>query len=163
MWRYRDAVIGVVVSIFGVGWAMSSVGFMTILGFSVSIAGALLIFAGIQRGRFRVDADGKGVVSVDEGQVTYFGPNRGGTVHVDDLMQVDLAPADEFAPERRWLLLSQGADEPLEVPVNAVGAEHLFDVFAKLRGIRLQSMLDMVSDPPDHQVVIWRSGVSAVD
>ena len=160
-WRYRDALIRAIVSIFGIGWALSSVGFMVILGTSVSIAGALLVFAGIQRARFSSGADGAGMVSLDEGQVTYFGPRDGGTVHVDDLLQVDLLPPESLSDQAAWLLLS---DEPeaLRIPVNAVGADKLFDVFAKLDGIHTSRMLDWLEKLPEQQVVVWRAdGLSA--
>ena len=118
MWRYSDALIGIAISVLGVGWALSSVGFMVTLGYAVTIAGALLIFAGIQRGRFKSDPMGTGIVAIDEGQVTYFGPYDGGSVHVDDLIQVDI---DRSQPnEPAWLLLAEGAD-PLRIPMNASG------------------------------------------
>ena len=34
VWRYSDALVGVAVSFFGIGWALSSVGFMVTLGYS---------------------------------------------------------------------------------------------------------------------------------
>lgn len=162
LWRYRDALIGAAVSFFGINWAMSSVGFMSILGLALSVAGALLLFAGIQRGRFAIGGGGHGVVSIDEGQVTYFGPVEGGTVHVDDLIGVDLAPGSgRTGPE--WLLLSADAVEPLRIPVDAAGGEKLFDVFAKLDGIRTSRLLAQLNQTPDHQVVIWRSPILTVD
>ena len=153
-WRYRDALIGAIVSVFGLGWAVSAIGFMQMLGMAVTLAGALLVFAGIQRGRFQTSDAGPGYVSIDEGQVTYFGPMTGGTVHIDDLVQVDLVPPVAKAASGQWLLLPRYGD-PLAIPVNAVGAERLFDVFAKLRGIRTGHMLDVLAAPPSHQVVIW--------
>ncbi len=162
LWRYRDAWIGAAVSFFGINWAMSSVGFMSVLGMTLSVAGALLLFAGIQRGRFATGGGGRGVVTVDEGQVTFFGPAEGGTVHIDDLVQVDLVPAGD-GTEANWLLLSSEPVEPLRIPVDAVGADKLFDVFAKLPGIRTTRMLAQVNHNPDQQVVIWRNPRLALD
>jgi hypothetical protein len=164
VWRYRDALIGAIVSVFGIGWAMSSVGFMVILGLSVSIAGALLMFAGIQRGRFQRGHDGVGVVSVDEGQVTYFGPFQGGTLHVDELVQIDLDPGAEGGDpdSASWLLLSR-ASGPLRIPLNASGSEKLFDVFTKLKGIRIGNLVEQVQQMPAQQVVIWRRNNPAAD
>jgi hypothetical protein len=165
VWRYRDALIGAIVSIFGIGWAMSSVGFIVILGLSVSVAGALLMFAGIQRGRFQRGHDGVGVVSVDEGQVTYFGPFQGGTLHVDDLVQIDLDPGAEAGGTDEtpsWLLLSR-ASGPLRIPLDATGSEKLFDVFTKLKGIRIGNVVEQVQQMPSHQVVIWRRNSTAAD
>jgi len=160
IWRYSDALVGVVVSIFGVGWALSSVGFMVTLGYAVSIAGALLIFAGIQRGRFKADPNGAGVVSIDEGQVTYFGPFDGGSVHVDDLMQVDIDHSEQG--EGAWLLLADGA-EPLRIPMNAIGADALFDVFNSLDGMRTSQLLSEVERGAGGHVIVWRQKAMALD
>lgn len=162
VYRYRDALIGAAVSFFGINWALSSVGFMSILGTALSIAGALLLFAGIQRGRFVTGRDGRGMVTIDEGQVTYFGPDEGGTVHVDDLVQVDLLPPDDGSGAE-WLLLSAEDEEPLRIPLNAVGADALFDVFVRLDGIRTSRMLAQLNHRPEKQVVIWRAGGLALD
>ncbi len=159
-WRYSDAIIGVVISVLGVGWALSSVGFMVILGYSVFIAGALLIFAGIQRGRFKGDRDGVGVVSVDEGQVTYFGPFDGGSVHVDDLMQVDIDQCPTGG--RGWLLLP-GSGDPLCIPMNAIGADALFDVFNSLEGMRTHRLIALLEQSANDHVMVWRQKQPASD
>ena len=70
IWRYRDALIGIAVSLFGAYWAINGIGFVSILGMSVVVVGALFALAGIQRGRFRGGLGGAGVVQVDEGEVT---------------------------------------------------------------------------------------------
>ncbi len=160
MWRYSDALIGIAISVLGVGWALSSVGFMVTLGYAVTIAGALLIFAGIQRGRFKSDPMGTGIVAIDEGQVTYFGPFDGGSVHVDDLIQVDI---DRSQPnEPAWLLLAEGAD-PLRIPMNASGADVLFDVFNGLDGMRTNRLLNEVERASGEHVIVWRQNSMALD
>lgn len=155
-WRYRDVIAGGFVTIFGAGWAVSSVGFMVILGTSMSIAGSLLIFAGLQRARFRAVSHGAGLISLDEGQVTYFGPFGGGATHIDNLVQVDLSPpeAPDEAPD--WLLLSSNG-EALRIPVNAEGADLLFDVFAKLPDMQTERMLRLLKNPPKDHVAVWRA------
>ena len=78
-----------------------------------------------------------------------------------DLLQVDLLPPESLSDQAAWLLLS---DEPeaLRIPVNAVGADKLFDVFAKLDGIHTSRMLDWLEKLPEQQVVVWRAdGLSA--
>lgn len=161
--RYRDAMIGAVVSVLGVGWALSSVGFMSTLGMVVSVAGALLLFAGIQRARFALGRHGRGVVAIDEGKVTYYGPDGGGSVDIDDLLQVDLAPAAHDDDDAEWLLLADEAPAPLRIPVEAVGADKLFDVFSRLDGIRIPRLLAQINQVDHHQVVIWRSRRLAAD
>ncbi|MBV1904280.1 MAG: hypothetical protein KUG58_11675 [Marinosulfonomonas sp.] len=159
IWRFRDALIGGCVSLVGLYMAVQSIGFFSIVGTSLAIAGALLVFAGIQRGRFRAGKDGAGIVHVDEGQVTYFGPLEGGSVVVADLEQVDLDPGTETSPE--WVLHDQSA-RPLRIPTNAEGAETLFDVFASLEGVRLEPMLAKLNNNLNECVVIWQSKTRAL-
>ena len=159
VWRYSDALVGVAVSFFGIGWALSSVGFMVTLGYSVTIAGALLIFAGIQRGRFKVDPNGVGMVTIDEGQVTYFGPYDGGIFKIDDLTEVDLLT--DSTGQRYWTLIANG-QEPLTLPLNAIGADALFDVFNGLPGMQTNHLLCAVESATGEHVMIWRRNPSSL-
>ncbi len=152
--RFRDAIIGVAVSLLGIYWAINSFGFMAILGTSLAVAGALLVFAGIQRGRFRTGHDGVGVVDVDEGQVTYFGPLGGGSVVIENLLKVEY---DSTArPVAQWIL-HDPVNGPLYIPTNAQGAEALFDVFASLSGMQTERMLAALKTRRRKQVVIWQA------
>jgi len=157
--RFRDALIGVAVSLVGLFLAIASVGFMSIVGTSLAVAGALLVFAGIQRGRFRTSAGGAGVVLVDEGQVTYFGPLEGGSVVISDLDKVELLPKSRKISE--WVLYDPGTD-PLHIPTNAEGAEALFDVFSGLEGLQVEKMLAALEARRKKQVVIWQSSQVAL-
>ena len=157
--RFWDAIVGVAVSILGLYWAIGGVGFVSILGTSLAVAGALLVFAGIQRGRFRTGTDGAGVVHVDEGQVTYFGPLIGGSVVISDLAKVELYPLTRQTSE--WVLYDPGTD-PLHIPTNAEGAEALFDVFSSLEGLQMEKMLAALKKRRKKQVVIWQSKRAAL-
>lgn len=161
--RYSDALVGACVSFFGVNWALSAVGFMSMLGIAMTVAGALLTFAGIQRARFRCGDSGPGVVTIDEGQVTYFGPLDGGTVHIDELTQIDLAPSETIKGTYEWLLLARSSAEPLRIPANAVGADALFDVFTRLEGVRTNKLLSQINQKIANQIVIWRRRDFALD
>lgn len=154
VWRFRDTIIGVAVSLLGLYWAINGVGFMSILGTSLAVAGALLVFAGIQRGRFRAGSGGTGVVHVLEGQVTYYGPVEGGSIVISDLDRVELNP--QAKPSGEWVLYDPSTT-PLRIPTDAEGADALFDVFAALDGIKTENMLTMLQAKPDQQVVVWQS------
>ncbi len=152
--RFRDAIAGVGVSLLGVYWALNATGFMSIVGTSLAVAGALLVFAGIQRGRFRSGAGGAGVVHVDEGQVVYYGPLEGGSVVIRDLAKVEYDSTARPAPE--WVLHDPVCG-PLRIPSNAEGAEALFDVFSTLEGIKTEKMLAALKSRRKKQIVIWQA------
>ncbi len=154
IWRFREVIIGIAVSLLGLYWAISGLGFIQILGTGLAIAGAMLVFAGIQRSRFRNAQGGCGLVHVDEGQVTYFGPYEGGSVVIAELVRVELDPLAR--PVSEWVLHASGA-APLRIPTNAEGAEALFDVFSNLEGLHTERMLAHLARPPATRVVIWQA------
>jgi hypothetical protein len=93
------------------------------------------------------------VVQVRERRFAYFGPLDGGVMDVDDLRILEIDPTSHPSPS--WVLTGEGGQR-LAIPVNATGAEDLFDVFAALPDIKTQAMLDVLSRTPDARVVIWQ-------
>jgi len=94
---------------------------------------------------------GPGVVQVDEGRILYFGPLSGGTVAAADIERLTLDPT---ARPAHWVLEHAG-QPPLFIPVNAAGAEALFDVFSALPGLKTERMLGELRRRARHPVVIW--------
>ncbi|WP_136636966.1 hypothetical protein [Pseudooceanicola onchidii] len=150
--RWHEALIGLGVMALGLYWALTSWGLLAWLGWGLAALGPVMAFAGVQRGRFRTGSGGPGVVTVDEGQVAYFGPLTGGAVALSELTRLSLD--GESAPPC-WVL-DQPGQPALQVPLNAEGADALFDVFAALPGIKTDRMLEEMrrSDMP-RRVVIW--------
>jgi hypothetical protein len=87
-----------------------------------------------------------------EGQVTYFGPFGGGSVSADDLSRIELDPVGGASPS--WVVTA-GFGDSLRIPVDAAGAEALFDVFAGLPGLDTESMLKSLETPPGRRVTVW--------
>lgn len=151
VWRWREALFGVLMAVAGMLWAVSQPGILAAVGTSISIVGALILFAGIQRTRFRVGTGGPGLVQVHERLVVYYGPYDGGSVSIDALESVSLDPKSKPAA---WVLEEIGG-QPLRIPTNAENAEALFDVFASLDGIKTENMLAKLRSQPKEPVQIW--------
>ncbi|GAA6200098.1 hypothetical protein [Aquicoccus sp. SU-CL01552] len=149
--RWHEALIGLAAVALGLYWALSVGGLMGWIGWLMVPAGAGLAVIGIQRGRFRSTGRGPGVVLVDEGEITYMGPLSGGSVSVMDLERLVLDPTTRPA---HWGL-EQPGHPMLQIPVNAEGAQDLFDVFAALPGLRTERMLAELKRDNAHAVVIW--------
>jgi hypothetical protein len=109
------------------------------------------------------------VVEVDEGQVGYFGPGIGGFVGLPDLVELRLVSVQGG----RFWRLKQADGQALLIPVDAAGAERLFDAFASLPGMDTQALVTALVPVPGERssrgavvaisdsVVIWRRAVRA--
>lgn len=149
--RWRECLAGAAAALVGAYLGQTGTGAAAIIGTGLVIAGALLMFTGFQRARFRQGKDGPGVVTLDEGTLTYFGPREGGVVAVSDLVAVDLLTGIDGSA---WVLEAQG-EAPLMIPVDAQGSEVLFDVFGGLDGLDTGAMLRAVESAQPGRVLIW--------
>lgn len=156
LWQWREVLIGGAILLLGASWAFGSGGLLHWLGYAVLVLGGAVVLAGLQRVRFRMGHGGPGVVTVDEGQVSYFGPLNGGMVAMRELVRLEI-DATSRPPVWRLTQPGQGA---LNIPLNAEGADALFDAFAVLPGIRTERMLAEMKREADHPIVIWQKQVT---
>lgn len=151
IWRWREVLAGLAMA--GVGaWFTAGFGLLVWLGGAVIALAAVLIITGLQRARFRGAANGPGIVTIDEGQLAYFGPLAGGVLSIRDMAQVTLDPTGH---PLHWQLTDRGG-ATLTIPATAGGADLLFDVFATLPGFDTPRMLAVYGNPPKTVVTIWR-------
>ena len=152
IWRWREVLVALGVLALGAYWAFGTGALLHWLGYVVLVAGVVLLVTGLQRGRFRGSKGGPGVVHVDEGAVAYFGPLTGGAVALRELTAVMLDPGGK---PPHWVL-SQPGQADLYIPLNAEGAEALFDAFASLPGIKTEKMLAEMKRDHGQPVMIWQ-------
>jgi hypothetical protein len=156
LWRWREVLFGAFAVLLGLNWTLRAGGLLTYVGGALILLGAILIFLGVQRARFRNSGTGgPGAVDVDEGQVVYFGPMTGGAMAMRDMDELALIRTRQ-TPHWR---LSAGQDA-LFIPVDAEGADALFDAFTALPDLNTERMLSALKDQGAHDTVIWeRSAV----
>ena len=152
IWRWREVIVGVGTALVGLWLVLGPGLLLAVPGYAMILGGGLLVWLGLQRARFRGRSGGPGAVQVDEGQVTYFGPLTGGTVSLRELERLSL---DGAMFPAHWRLEQRG-EPALLIPVNAAGAEALFDAFAVLPGIRIERMLAELRRDSRRAVVIWQ-------
>lgn len=148
--RWSEVLTGLAVASFGL-WALQARDvFFQGLAALIILAGLALAVIGWRRLRFQRAGRGPGVVQVVEGQISYFGPTEGGFLAIAELVELHLLDQG-----KTWLLISQDGTR-LEIPVTATGADMLFDVFARLPDLRMQTLLDAL-DAPDPPVAraLW--------
>ncbi|MEO3417036.1 hypothetical protein AAFO92_20470 [Roseovarius sp. CAU 1744] len=152
IWRWREVLVASAILALGLYWAFATGELLPWLGYVLALVGGVLLITGVQRGRFRGNQGGPGIVQVDEGAVAYFGPLNGGVVAIREMTVLVLDPTGK---PPHWVL-SQPGQADLHIPLNAEGAEALFDAFASLPGIRTENMLAQMKRRSDHPVVIWQ-------
>ena len=154
--RWREVEIAAAVALAGLWLATRGGSFLALVGGGVVVLGCALALIGWRRLRFSREATAPGIVRVVEGQMAYLGPFGGGFVGMPDL--VELALIRDGAGQQVWRMASV-AGAPVLVPVEALGAEALFDSFAALPGLDMAQVLAALeaADPADR--VVWRRPV----
>lgn len=159
--RYGEAVGAAV--IVGAGlWLMALGGYILIpLGLTVGGIGAVLTVTALRRARFAQTIAAPGIVELDEGQVGYLAPELGGFLSLAELVEIRLL---SLRGKRVWRL-KQSDGQALLIPVDAAGADRLFDAFAGLPGMDTQALVAALHPATLHQTnpslaaetrVIWR-------
>ena len=149
--RWREVLIGAALALLGLSWATGPGGLLGWVGWALILGGAALAVTGLRRMRFRQDGQGPGVVQVDEGQISYFGPLDGGAVAASELERLILDPTDHPAC---WVLEQPGIPA-LHIPVNAAGSDALFDAFGALPGLDTRRLLGHLDNKAPMPVAAW--------
>lgn len=108
---------------------------------------------------------GPGVVAVQEGRISYFGPHGGASVAVDALVRIDIVAGDsalDDGPSRdTYWELTDDSGQRLTIPAAAANAAALLDVLGGLPGFNnMAVVLAMRTDAPGRSAV-WRRPVRA--
>jgi hypothetical protein len=128
------------------GWVLVPLGAL-LLGLA-----ALWAVSALRRLRFAQGVAAPGVVEIDEGQVGYLGPGLGGYVALPDLVELRLI---RLQGRRVWRL-KQSDGQALLIPVEAAGAERLFDAFAVLPGLDSQALVAALEAAATGDRIVWR-------
>ncbi len=132
------------------------------VGLVVMGVGAILAHMAWRRMRFAQEISAPGVVELDEAQVGYLGPGDGGFLSLEELVELRLM---RLNGKRMWRL-KQADGQALLIPVEAQGADRLFDAFAGLPGMDTRALVAALDSAPAvpglaETRVIWRRASSA--
>ena len=147
IWRAREVIWGSLVVACGL-WLMTLGGFVLIpVGGVVAAIGLVLATTAARRMRFTQTIAAPGLVELDEAQVGYLGPEIGGFLSLNEVVELRILT---LRGRRVWRL-KQADGQALLIPVDAAGAERLFDAFANLPGIEQSALMAALQQPSDAQ------------
>ena len=150
--RHTEVILGAALAVLGF-WVASWGGYfylpLGLLCLALGLGWALLAW---RRLRFQQAGDAPGLVRVTEAQIAYFGTRVGGFVGLPDLSEIRLLT---LRGRRIWKL-KQGDGQLLHIPVEAYGAEALFDAFATLPGMDTAALVASLGSeaPSDSKVIM---------
>ena len=144
LWRWREVGFGLLLVLAGL-WMVSGRGYLLVpVGGGVALLGLAFAVMAWRRLRFGQGDGGPGVVEVIEGQVGYLGPGGGGFVGLPDLVELRLL---SLRGRKVWRL-KQADGQALLIPIDAVGADALFDAFASLPGLDTGALVASTEPAP---------------
>ncbi|MGB3279647.1 MAG: hypothetical protein WBA92_10690 [Pseudorhodobacter sp.] len=159
LWRWREVFAAAGLAAVGL-WLVRLGGFVLVpLGAGVMVLALGFGLLAWRRLRFAQGGDAPGVVEIDEGQVSFFGPSFGGAVALRELVELRLIT---MSGRRLWRL-KQKDGQTLLIPVEAMGAERLFDAFSALPGMDTGALVAAVDPQENAGEAMGRSVVSASD
>jgi hypothetical protein len=123
-------------------------------GWVLMAGGAAYLIPAARRARFAASGEAPGVVRVDERRILYMGPVHGGAVALDDLAHLSIRRLEDG--RAAWVLVAE--DGVLAIPVEATGAEALFDAFTALPGLSAQALLAARDGAASGTTRIWSRG-----
>lgn len=148
--RWREVLVLSSMACLG-AWIALRPGFLLPVGGWALLAFSMILLpVAIRRARFQPGSDGIGVVKLREGRVVYMGPETGGTVSLDELDALRLVIE---RTGRHWQL-AEGL-QVLDIPVDAVGADALFDAFTRLPGLNSARLLEALEKLEPGEITLW--------
>lgn len=150
--RWREVIAACAVIALGLWIAASPGPVVQGFGYVLVVGAVLALIPAVRRARFVSDGQGPGVVQVVEGRILYMGPITGGAVSIGDLTA--LALRRDHTGAAAWLLTEPGT--MLVIPVDAAGAEALFDAFTTLPGLGAQRLLAARNGSRMGEQMLWR-------
>jgi len=156
--RWREVMAGLALSAMGIWYAITGVGNIAMIGIGIAMAGAILLFTGFQRARFRAPKNGPGMVEIVERQVTYFGAVYGTSFSFDQASEIAIETSGKGSgtDQMFWIFDVRGEGEQ-RVPAAAVGAEGFFDALAGFNGANYQKVIEASQSKSPGRYEIWQA------
>ncbi|ABD56827.1 hypothetical protein [Jannaschia sp. CCS1] len=150
--RWREVLVAAIIIAVGV-WIAAKPAGMIVTGFGYVLIGlgAVAMVPAVRRARFITGGQGPGVVQIDEGRILFMGPETGGAMALDDLSILSVRRTRDG--KSAWVLAD--TTQLLVIPVDASGADALFDAFAALPGLHVDKLIAAVQSRTQGSTRLW--------
>lgn len=158
--RWREAIVWSGVLVAGLWLTWQGYGDLAPLPFALGLvataAGLGLLQGALRRLRLSADSPDEGVVMIDEGQIAYLGPLRGGVVDLPAVVRVEIVtlPHRPSDSGHAWVITTEDG-ERLTIPLGARGAEGLLDALTPLPGIDFDAGIAAVAAGGAGRTTVW--------
>ncbi|KMW56267.1 hypothetical protein AIOL_001219 [Candidatus Rhodobacter oscarellae] len=154
--KTRPFAIGAGLLLLGLYWLVDGGGVMRFVGAGLAVLGGVLLWDGARRARFPASGDGSGVVEIDERRITYYGPDGGSSVSLNDVARIRINTTDQgpFMADLYWEFTERSGLR-LVFPGDAVGAEKIFDALAVFDGADFQAIVEANTHTEDASFLVW--------
>jgi hypothetical protein len=150
--RWQEVILAACLGAAGL-WLIFLGGYILVPSGAATVVLALsMALLAVRRLRFARHSGAMGVVEVDEAQIAYFGPSDGGFISLQDMVELRLL---RVSGQQMWRL-KQSDGQTLLIPIDATGAERLFDAFAALPDMNTAVLVQELSHNASDMKIIWR-------
>jgi len=153
LWRWREVLLGAAITALGAQWAFASFGLMVWLGWAVAAIGVAFLIAGLQRARVRPRSGGSGLVELDEAQLSYFLPEGGVVIPLEQVVRIEIVTDGRDA--LFWVFADVSGREA-RIPAAAAGAERLLDALSQFPGAHYGRVIEASTTSDANSFVIWQ-------
>ena len=167
--RYGEPVAYGLVAILGIwhGFRLLNTGaWVGVVLLGIGLVAALGLFGTVERAlvAWRGRKAGPGVVSVKEGQISYFGPDGGAVLALDALVRVEIITtnAGPFSQDLFWCLTDEIGQIAM-IPGGAQDVTALLDRLGGLPGFDHMAVVAAMGSTDDARFKIWeRAGTGKI-
>ena len=150
--RWQEVIFAAAIAGFGLWLAILGGYVLLPIGGAMVVLAASMAVLALRRVQFTRPTTAQGVVEVDEAQIGYYGPEDGGFISLQDMVELRLL---RIAGRQMWRL-KQSDGQALLIPLDAQGAAALFDAFAALPDMDTAALVAGLTGETAEIRPIWR-------
>ena len=150
--RWQEVIFAGLIAAFGLWLAVLGGYVLLPIGGAMVVLAASMAVLALRRVQFTRPTTAQGMVEVDEAQIGYFGPDDGGFISLQDMVELRLL---RVAGRQMWRL-KQSDGQALLIPLDAQGAAALFDAFAALPDMDTAALVAGLTGEAAEIRPIWR-------